>query len=270
MSAHALEVVPPSATGTSSFAEEVLASLPQSFRRSSVSAGAVVVVEGGPGWVVAATAALRGGATGLIVICPVPADLEPLRSALMSHPATVVVDSPWSSNPAVPAAADAIRSAVAGAVHAECRLIQPAGADLDRALLHQLSLVRALIGPATSLSVLSKSANHLQGSARSGDLLVDLSITCTDASTASATTRVLLPDGSVEVLIPAPTTARPATVTVVSADGMAILPSLFESGHRATWRRLRDHVSEGDVPGDVDALQSDIALLQRATAEGHT
>lgn len=270
MSTKALEVVLPSVGSDSSRAEEVLASLPESFRRSDGAAGAVVVVDGGPGWVDAAAAALRGGAIGLIVISPVPAELEPLRTALRSRPATVVVDSPWASNPAVPGAAALIRSAIADAVHAECRLIQPVGTDLDHALLHQLSLIRSLIGPVTSLSLLSRTANHVQGSARSGDLVVDLSITCTDARSAAAMTRMLLPNGSIEVLIPVPTSARPATVTVVNVDGMTMQPSLFESGHRATWRRLRSHLSDGDVPGDVEALEGDLAILRRADTARHT
>lgn len=270
MSTQALEVVLPSSGDASSRAEEVLASLPESFRRSHTVAGEVVVVDGGPGWVDAAAGALRGGAIGLIVISPIPGDLEPLGAALRSRPATVVVDSPWASNPAVPGAADLIQSAITDAVFAECRLIQPVGTDLDHALLHQLSLIRALIGPVSSLSLLSRTAHHVQGSARSGNLLVDLSITCTDARSSVAITRMLLPNGSVEVLIPSPDTARPATVTVVSADGATTQPSLFESGHRATWRRLRGHLRSRDVPRDVEALEWDLAVLRGAGTAIHT
>jgi len=69
----------------------------------------------------------------------------------------------------------------------------------------------------------------------------------------------LLTGGSVEVEIPSGETARPARLTTTGPQGAMLAPTLYESGHRATWRRLHQLISVDGQSADLDDLDADIA-----------
>jgi len=260
--------------GSASGAAETLASLPLSFRRSDGVTDSVVVVQGLPGWVEVAAAAARGGAAGIIVVGPTPADLAGLV-ALDQLAVAFVTDWQWSSNPAIPAAAAAFRTAALGAAalntsgtgpnRLETRLVLPVGSDLNVALLEQLALVRRLVGPVDELHILDQTSRNCYAAGTTGGLEVDLSLVCTAATTSVSLTRLLTVDGSVELEVGSPTTARPARVTVTGPDGMTQLPTLYESAHRASWRRLRDQLSGIGAGSDLSDLRADTATLNRSS-----
>lgn len=246
-------------------AAATLASLPLSFRRSDGVAETVAVVQGLPGWVDVAAAAAHGGAVGIIVVGPTPADLTGL-AALDELSVAFVADWRWSSNPAVPASAAAFTAAGQGPYRLETRLIVPVGSDLDVSQLEQLALVRRLVGPLDELHILDRTARNCYAEGITGTGVdVDLSVVCTAAVAPVSRTRLLTANGSVELEVGSPTTARPARVTVTGPDGMTQLPTLYESAHRASWRRLRDQLSGMGAGSDLSDLRADTATLNRSS-----
>jgi hypothetical protein len=249
--------------------DALLASLPLSYRpQTDPATGGVVVVGGSANWPEEAASAIRAGTAGVIVIDPEPADLRPLR-APDTQGATVVVDAPWASNPVVGSAGDAFRAAATAGGRLECRVIVTPGRSLDGVLLGQLSLVRALLGPVTDLLAFHRSGHGYNAQAHAYDVAVDLSAVCTDAVAEHASARLLTADGSVEVHIPAGQTAEPALLTVTGPHGTTLAPTRYESGHRATWRRLHRLISHGEQSTDIDDLEADIrAALPSGVTEG--
>ena len=238
--------------------DAVLSSLPLSYAATDDPVpGGVVVVDGSGDWPAATLTALRAGAAGVIVVHPGVAELAELRAALNGNTA-VVIDSPWASSPVVDAAAQALRSAVADGSRLECRIVVAVGADLDRVLLDQLSLVRALIGPITDLEILHRSERGFVGEARTALAAVSVGVICSNAGPEHAAVRLLTHDGSVEVDIPSSESARPGHLRITDPSGMQLAPTLYESGHRATWRRLHRAITTGDRPTDLDGLEADI------------
>ena len=99
----------------------------------------------------------------------------------------------------------------------------------------------------------------MSAKARANGVAVDLSVVCTNATPEHATVRLLTSDGSIEVEIPNGETAQPAHLTITSPSGAQIAPTLYESGHRATWRRLHRLITGGEPANDLDGLETDIA-----------
>jgi hypothetical protein len=241
--------------------DAVLASLPLSFTPAvDAGAGAVIVVDGSGRWPAAAVRALQDGANGVIVVQPGPDDLAMVRD-LAAEKGVVVIDSTWASNPVVQEAGEAFRAAIGLRSRLECRTVVRQGTDLDRALLDQLSLLRALVGPGADLEILHRSKTGYAAEARANGSAVDLSVVCTNAAPEHSKVRLLTSDGSIEVEIPSGETARPANLTITSSTGAQIAPTLYESGHRATWRRLHQLITSGEPSTDLDGLEADIATV---------
>ena len=242
--------------------DAVLASLPLSYTPvPDGGAGGVTVVDGAGRWPAEVVQALEGGADGVIVVQPGPEDVAGLRDRAASR-GVVVVDSTWASNPVVAAAGQAVRAAAGPHSRVECRIVVRVGADLSRSLLDQISLLRALVGPVSDLEILHQSEHGYAGEARAGGARVDFSMVCTNATPEHAKVRLLTSDGSIEVEIPNGETARPANLTVTGPSGALMAPTLYESGHRATWRRLHRLITGGESADDLVDLEADIATSQ--------
>ena len=243
--------------------DAVLASLPLSYAPAADGTRSdVAVVEGTGHWPAAVVEALQRGAAGIIVVQPGPAGVDELRALDAGH-GLVIVDSPWASNPVVNAASQELRAALGPRSRLECRIVVGVGTDLDRSLLDQLSLVRVLVGPASDLAILYRSEHGYVGEARAGGIAVDLSVVCTNAVQKHARVRLLTGDGSVDLDIPSGETARPARLTVTGPHGAVLAPTLYESGHRSTWRRLHRLISNGEPADDLDGLEADIATVAK-------
>lgn len=250
--------------------DAVLASLPLSYTPAAdAGASAVIVVDGSGRWTAAAADALQDGAAGVIVVQPGPDDVGELRTLGAEH-RVVVIDSTWASNPVVQEAGEAFRAAIGQRSRLECRTVVRVGTDLDQSLLDQLSLLRALVGPVVDLEILYRSEAGYVGEARANGSAVDLSVVCTNATPESATVRLLTADGSVEVEIPNGETAQPAYLTITSPSGAHIAPTLYESGHRSTWRRLHRLITSDEPSADLDGVEADIATLLRNTKTTRT
>jgi hypothetical protein len=134
-------------------------------------------------------------------------------------------------------------------------------------LLDQLTLVRALLSPVSEVRVRYRSNHgfHAEGTTDSS-MTVDLSVICTAAVPASATVRLLTSGGSVELHLPTGDTAQPARLITVGPDGAVLAPTQYETGHRASLRRLRELLANGPADGlaDLRHLHTDVLVTRGA------
>ncbi|WP_375426272.1 hypothetical protein [uncultured Friedmanniella sp.] len=237
----------------------VLASLPLSYAHGQGAPGGAAVVSGSTGWPTAVARALDLGAVAAIVVHPEPADVDRLRS----RGALTALDTRWAANPVIESAAAAFVEALPRASRVESQVHRPVGSSPEAALLEQLTLVRALLGPVSDARLLTCSSHGYAAVGLVADHPVDLSLVCTDAVPESAWVRLLTDDGSVELMIPSGVTAQPATLAVTNPEGTRLSPTRYESGHRATWRRLRALLSSQptaatpNLATDLDDFASD-------------
>ena len=244
--------------GTERVTAVTLSSLPVSYASAKDPDRATVAVVDGVGeWPQEARHHLDRGSKATIVVHPEPADLTPLRDA---H-GTLLVDSLWASNPAVPTAAGLFIPRMPRAALLECRIVLTAGRPQAAALLDAMALIRKLTGPAQEVRTIHVDGRALVVSATSRQLPVRISILRSHAVPSSATVRMLTDDGGVEITVPHPDTARPAVVTLTDPAGTLQLPTLWESGHRATWRRAAAAIGTGSP--DLADLEADQLLLDR-------
>lgn len=225
----------------------VLASLPRSFVLAEAADAEVVVVDGRlPGWPGEVSADRQ-----VVVVDPCPVEG-------FTQGAPFLLDTPWGSNPACALAADALR--VAAWKRLECRSVVGSGTNLRHELLRLACLVRAVGVAVTLLRLLFSSADGLAALGRSGDRTVDFSVTVTEALPAAAHLRALTADGGIELAIPGGGTAAPAELVVTDASGAHLAPTLWENGHRATWRQ----VLKGSPPDDSAGFAADLELITAA------
>jgi hypothetical protein len=248
-------------TGQATIARTTLATLPLSFQDPTE----IVIVDGGSDWPAEVSQAIRSGAAGILVVQPKPAEFAELLTADQST--VVVVDSTWASNPVISAAAQAFRAAATSDTRLECRVILAPGSDFSAALLDQLTLVRALLSPLSEVRLRYRSDHgfHAEGTTDSS-MTVDLSVVCTTAVPASATVRLLTSDGSVELQLPSGATAQPARLITVGPDGAVLAPTQYETGHRASLRRLRELLANAPADGlaDLGNLHADVLITRGA------
>lgn len=249
---------------------QVIASLPISLRSGSDRADLVAV--SGVHWAEDAAAAANAGARGIMIVDPLPSDASACAERVASAGIPVVVDSTWARNPAVAVAAPhfaalgaAGRSGTSDEGAFESRIDAPVGSDLDQVLLAQLALVAAAVGPVDSVTIERWNVHgyDARGRLRSG-ARVALAAVLTGGLPTCATLRVLTRHEGVRMHLPSPETASCGTVTVSGPDGATLLPTLWETPHRAAWRELHRRVNSGESTSDLDDLMAHIATLRSA------
>ena len=239
----------------------VLSSLPVSYTATAADATAdVVVVAGSSDWPSVVDHLLGEGSAAAIVVHPEPADL----AALPRTPGLVVIDSVWAGNPAVPAAAGHFGRAATASQLVECRVITGPDRPLGANLLDLAALIRSLIGPLRGVSVLQYDSHGFFATAKAADLSVSLSVVRSSALAPQASVRLLTDDGGVEMVIPDPSTARPAEVMITNGDGLQRLPTVWESSHRAAWRRARTLLDSRATAPDLAMFAEDQSVLDDA------
>ncbi|MCL2795001.1 MAG: hypothetical protein FWD85_06810 [Microbacteriaceae bacterium] len=236
--------------------DEVIASLPVSLAPARLPRVELIALSGSSeDWPTRLAVVAREGARGVTVVAPTrPADAGPDRIP-------VVVDYEYASNPAVPGAARAASKIGAALLEIRATAVREV---TERALLLDLfALARRLGGsPVASSRVVLESDAFLAIRGRLADgrpLLVNVSRT--SARTPGAEARMLGADAGLTASFPAPSAARPARVVISDFDGARTLPTLYETSHRATWRRLRDLVHAGGTATDLADLAADDAAL---------
>lgn len=242
---------------------QVIASLPVSLRPSTTGADLVAVA--GDKWLRTAAQAAANGAKGLMVIAPGPdwdaAAIEKIRRANLP----LVVDTTWAYNPAVAEAAPHLTALDGQDASIQTLVEAPLGSDLHQVAIAQLGLVRAGLGNLSEFRIdrWDKHGYEATGRLESGSEIA-LSATLTDARRPNATLRLLTRRAAVRVSLPEPGTATYGTATVSDETGAMLLPTSYESAHRAAWRDLHRRVTSGSASSDLDALLADIELLTTA------
>lgn len=251
---------------------QVIASLPVSLRPGPLpnrNGEVDLAAISGANWAQDAVAAAAGGAAGIMIVNPSPMDAEAFDISV-----PVVVDSTWSHNPAVAAAAPhfaalnerALNDAAASEEAVlESRVDAPVRTDLEQVLLAQLALVRAAVGAVASLAIDRWNEKGYDIRARlAGGASIALAAVLSNGLPASASLRALTRHNAVRLHLPDPATATCGMVTISGPDGATMLPTLWETPHRAAWRELHRRVTSGDSASDLDDLLADIATLRTA------
>ncbi|WP_052207136.1 hypothetical protein [Sinomonas humi] len=240
---------------------QVVASLPVSLHLSDAEASALVAIAGTPGWTESALGAIASGARGLMIIEPCAADVASLKKRADTLGVPVVIDTEWAHNPAVAAAAPHFASLDDENSLLEARVNARVGADLEQVLLAQLALIRAAVGPVASLTYARRNRHGYDALATlvSG-ARASLAAILTDAIPGSAALRMIKPKTAVTLTLPGAGTAAPGKVTVSGPEGATLLPTLWETSHRAAWRRLHTLADAGQACEDLAAFADDAAL----------
>lgn len=241
---------------------QVVASLPVSLHPSDDGAAALVAIAGSSGWTERAHAAISSGARGILVIGPSPEDVAALRERAEASGVPVVIDTEWAHNPAVGVAAPHFAAHNDADSLLEARVNAPVGADVDQVLLAQLALIRAAAEPVVSLAYARRNKRGYDALAQlAGGGQASLTAILTDAIPQTASLRIIKPRNAVTLALPGAGTAAPGKVTVSRPEGATLLPTLWESAHRAAWRRLHALVDAGQTCDDLRGFAEDAALV---------
>ncbi|TFD20092.1 hypothetical protein [Cryobacterium sp. TMS1-13-1] len=243
---------------------QVIASLPVSLHQAFAAAD-LVGIAGGDGWVDAAKHAIESGARGVLIVDPVAFDVVALIKQADAAGVPVVIDATWTHNPAVAASADAFVEHCDADGFIEARVNVPLGSDIERVLLNQLSLVRTVVSPISRLRFARKNSRGYDALADLvGGASASLSAILSSSGPVSATLRILQSETSVEVELPSPVSAAPGSVIVSGPEGATLLPTQWETAHRAAWRRLHGLVDAGELSRDLAGFARDVAAIRTA------
>ncbi|MFF1828381.1 hypothetical protein [Paenarthrobacter sp. NPDC058040] len=228
-----------------------VASLPATFGPAT-DAPDIKVIAGQPGWTASAEQAIKDGARGIIVVNPAPENTHALQAAAEAAGTAILLDQRWASNPAVAGAEDAVRTMAGRAAVLDSVATAPAGTETGELIADHLAAVVRLTGPLENLRLINRGTH---GYTVSGQLAngapVALQGILSSARPAGVHISLLTDDGGVSVALPEPLAAWPATVKVTGPQGELLLPTLYESAHRATWRRLKEHLGSGTTSSDL-------------------
>ncbi|WP_423183309.1 hypothetical protein [Arthrobacter sp. NyZ413] len=230
-----------------------VASLPASFGPAATGDDATVAaIDGTSGWTTEAIRAIEGGASGVVVVNPVPENTAALRDAAENARAAVVLDQRWASNPGLAGAEDAVRSVAGRAAMLDTVATAAAGTDPERLLTEHLAAVVRVTGQLDALRVLRRGSHGYTASARlANGAPVSLQGVLTDSRPAGVDFRLYTDDGGVSIAVPEPLAAWPAEVRAIGPQGEILLPTIYESAHRTTWRRLKEHLDAGTTSSDL-------------------
>ncbi|MEV8149876.1 hypothetical protein AB0O52_17240 [Arthrobacter sp. NPDC080073] len=230
-----------------------VASLPASF--GPVAAGEtarISAINGDPGWTTEAIKAIDGGASGIVVVNPVPESTAALLHAAEVSGVAVVLDQRWASNPGLAGAEDAARTVAGRAAMLDSVATAAAGSDPDGLLTEHLAAVVRVTGGLDALRLLRRGTHGYTVSGRlANGAPVSLQGVLSNSRPAGVDFRLYTDDGGVSITVPEPHAAWPAEVRATGPQGEILLPTLYESAHRTTWRRLKEHLDAGTLPSDL-------------------
>ena len=231
---------------------EVLASLPASLAPEGDDPQ-LAFIEGTPDWPEFTQAALNAGALAAVVSSPSTKD-----NGFVSKEAAERVILAWdfAENPGVRVAAAAAIPLQGTAVLAEAILTAPTHTDVETALLDMMTALTRIAGHLTQLRTLYRNGTgwYLAAELENG-APVSISLLITDTVPRRLNMRLLTIDGGLNVIVPAPDTAAPAEVRVVGPEGELLLPTLWETSHRASWRRAVALAGGTEISGDIEELR---------------
>ena len=243
---------------------ETVASLPISLH--PVGDGADLVgIAGDAGWSESAQRAIRSGARGVLVVDPVAEDVTALWALTEEAGVPVVLDTPWAHNPAVLESAGVLAERMDAEAVVEVRVDLAVGADLDRVLLGQLALVRAVAGPISRLRFdrRNRTGYEAVGVLASGARL-NLTAILSNGLVAGASVRVIRAKDAVRLTVPDPGTSAPGRLVVSDEHGATLRITEWESTHRVAWRRLHQLVTRSAPWTELDGFAQNVAVATQA------
>jgi len=239
------------------FAQELVASLPLSFMLAD-SATDVALVGGAPGWVEKALQRTGSGAV-VIVHDPAPVASSSIDALIGDARDRLRMAETFAGNPALAQLVqrcDDLLSAV--------RTIRmyALGTDVRTSLLEQIRVLTAIgwqsfevidaqIAPSGGL-ITGRCTRH------GGSVLARLQVSVS-TNARHHSLRAYSADAALKVDLPDAVTARPARVEAVTTEGALILPTIYETAHRATLRAVG---IEGAPLGQLASYRADLETLE--------
>ncbi|MGY4543069.1 hypothetical protein ACVWY0_002995 [Arthrobacter sp. UYNi723] len=247
----------------------VVSSLPVSLKPADAAVD-LVAVAGSAGWTGRADAAIRHGAKGVVVVNPQAEDPAALAAIAKEQGAAVVLDQQWAGNPVLAErqkdVRDLLAKNLADAVLVDSVAHAAAGSDAAALLTEHLAAILTCGVEVSAWTPVQRTPHGyvVAGRLSNGAPLV-LHGVLTSAVPATAKVSILTASGRADVVLPDPSAAWPATVRSVSSGGATTLPTIYETAHRHTWTRLRDHVASGSQSADLGQFAALYAIIHQLT-----
>lgn len=243
----------------------VVASLPVSFAPAGGGLD-VVALAGTAGWTASAAEAVRSGVRGVVVVDPVAEDPAALAAAAAEAGAAVVLDQAWAGNPVLAEPHAAVRNAIADALADAVLLDSVArgvpGTDPEVLLTRHLAAILACGVELEGLRVIQRNANgYTVIGSLPGGAPAALQGIATSSLPTTATISVLTSSGRADITLPDASAGWPAEVRSVTSAGAATFPTIYESAHRHSWRRLRAAIDSGAPEADLERFAALTALV---------
>lgn len=241
----------------------VIASLPMSLAPGQPDSSALQGVTGTDGWEHRAAEAITKGAVGVAVIAPEPGDTLSLECLAASTSVPVVLGYRWASNPAVAQAAEVYEQAAPDSALVEVTAYIRDSIPVEQVRAELLVLAGRLLGPLDDVRTLRNSRNGFAVAATltGSGAPVTIAAVVSNALDNDVRVRMLTKNGCVDLMIPAPDTVRPATLKRTDPQGALVSPTIYESSHRATWKRLVTLAASGSTASDLAEFRAAISYL---------
>lgn len=239
----------------------VVASLPMSLAPGQADTAALQGVSGTNGWAERAAEIIIKGAVGVAVIAPEPADTQSLERLAASNSVPVVLGFRWASNPAVAQAAEAYKQAAPDSALVEVTAYIRDSIPIEQVRAELLVLAGRLLGHLDDVRTLrtNKKGFAIAATLTPSGTPVTIVAVISNALNNDVRVRMLTRNGCVDLWIPAPDTARPATLKRTDPQGALTSPTIYESSHRATWKRLAALAASGSTAPDLAEFRTAIA-----------
>lgn len=245
---------------------EVISSLPVSFAHA-IEGADVAYVDGSAGWPARVAEAAESGARGIIVGNPTADAPDLIEELARSIVVPVVLSEGWAGNPTVDGVASLWASSISSATVVESSTTLVRSSGLDEALFRQLRVLRALGFDGVHLSegAVTSSAYSWVGHARSGAQVVLFGVR-SSLGAEGLQVDVAGPVDSVRLTLAPPLSARPGLARRVTVEGGELLPTIYETAHRAAFRHLHEQVVAARPRDELLLFAADVRHLRELLA----
>jgi hypothetical protein len=256
----------------------VWASLPMSLTEDPDKAQMVAVDGRLPGWLDTLAGAIRPGIAGALVVRPAAGpsahDIRAVADAAADAGTSVVVQTAWASNPAVPQLARTAAEKIPGIALVDSLIQMPgdSAAAWADALLDHLTLLRAMTGPLDAVHFATHGTNGYTVNGGQQSAAVVMSAVRSAPRQPAVRLAAYGAAAEVHLVVPTDDTAAPAAAWIVDQAGTTVQPTLYESASRASWRRLHDAAAgrSGEPSPDLLDLADDTEFVTAITKNRHS
>ncbi|GAA4428600.1 hypothetical protein GCM10023169_29890 [Georgenia halophila] len=250
-------------------ASTVVASLPLSLEWAHKDAD-VLVLGGSGGWTRRAATAMGSSSTqAAVIVSPSPTPPYEVRKLRMAAGGTpVLIDNDYMSDPAVQTLWS-WRPDGPGLL--ECTVAAPLNTDPYAGLLDAALFLGTAFGalPLVSSAIVERDRIAVAGGLCLAGVrgVASLRVILTDSLEPSLCVSWVSATNHLRATLYPSETARPALVHLSDDDGETLLPTLYESGHRASVRRLLKALDAGGATDDLDDLLDALTFVDEVRAQ---